>query len=209
MAFNLGTTQRQLGSIIEDFKKARDTWTELNSHGFPIANTLTNSVIQSRYVDEVQYWHPVLTHEFPNLRQKYDSKMQVIIQKDMSKLEDIVNKMAKQYHKMQNQYNELCVICDRTMEMKGKEYIHTQPMYETCPLSVFQQRMEVILSMYSAELEVKRSTVTGLRNIMKREEGLVLLSIWINQPSLVKSTLQEWEDVCTTEMKLTLNYPSP
>lgn len=42
----------------------------------------------------------------------------------------------------------------------------------------------------------------GIRNILTREEGVVMLSIWINQPSLIKSTLDEWDDICMTEMNL-------
>jgi hypothetical protein len=48
MAHNIGTLQRRLVTLIEEFKRARDTWEELNSHAFPLANTLTNSVLQSR-----------------------------------------------------------------------------------------------------------------------------------------------------------------
>lgn len=50
MAHNIGTIQRRLSTLIEEFKRARYTWEELNSHAFPLANTLTNSVIQSRLV---------------------------------------------------------------------------------------------------------------------------------------------------------------
>lgn len=65
--------------------------------------------------------------------------------------------------------------------------------------------MKIILEMYTAELNTKRSLVSdknGIKTLLTREEGVVLLSIWINQPSLTKSTLQEWQDICTTEMKL-------
>lgn len=63
--------------------------------------------------------------------------------------------------------------------------------------------MQILVNMYSLELETKRSLVSnGIKNILTREEGVVLLSIWINQPSLVKSSLQEWVDICTTEMEL-------
>lgn len=65
------------------------------------------------------------------------------------------------------------------------------------------QRMKILVKMYSKELETKRSLVSnGIKNILTREEGVVILSIWINQPSLVKSSLQEWVDICTTEMEL-------
>lgn len=49
MAYNIGTIQRQLSSLIEDFKRTRNTWDEINSHTFPTANKLSNSIIQSRF----------------------------------------------------------------------------------------------------------------------------------------------------------------
>ncbi|KAI9357854.1 hypothetical protein BD770DRAFT_388502 [Pilaira anomala] len=198
MAHNIGTLQRRLITLIEEFKRARDTWEEINSHAFPLANTLTNSVIQSRYVDEPQYWHPLLTTEFPDLIQKFDRKMQVIIQKQNEGLLDLVEKMGKQYTKMQNQLREVCTMYDGT-KTTGID----MPIFKTCTLKNYMQRMQILVNMYSLELETKRSLVSnGIKNILTREEGVVLLSIWINQPSLVKSSLQEWVDICTTEMEL-------
>jgi hypothetical protein len=64
--------------------------------------------------------------------------------------------------------------------------------------------MKIIIEMYTNELNTKKSLTSekGIKNISTREQGVVILSIWINQPSLVKSTLQEWDDICTTEIEL-------
>lgn len=66
------------------------------------------------------------------------------------------------------------------------------------------ERLENITNMYTQELKTKHSLVssTGFTSILTREEGVVLLSIWINQPSIVKSTLKDWDDICSTEMGL-------
>ncbi|GAA5797185.1 hypothetical protein HPULCUR_002564 [Helicostylum pulchrum] len=193
MAHNLGTVQRRLITLIEEFKRARDSWEEINSHAFPLANTLTNSVIQSRYVDESQYWHPLLTMEFPNLIQQFDRKMQILVEKQNESLCDLVEKM--------NQLRELCTLYDRTKATN--EQVDMQPIFKTCSLNNYIQRMNILVKMYAMELETKRSLVSnGIKNILTREEGVVILSIWINQPSLVKSSLQEWVDICTTEMEL-------
>lgn len=59
--------------------------------------------------------------------------------------------------------------------------------------------------MYGNELNTKKGLFgqeKGIMNITNREEGVVILSIWINQPSLVKSIIQEWDDICTTEIEL-------
>lgn len=63
--------------------------------------------------------------------------------------------------------------------------------------------MKAILDMYSKEIDTKRSLVSdtkGFLSITSRDEGMVLLSMWINQPNLITFTLQEWDDICTTEM---------
>ncbi|KAI8076631.1 uncharacterized protein B0P05DRAFT_545252 [Gilbertella persicaria] len=204
----IGTIQRQLSTLFEEFKRTQDTWEELNSHAFPLASSLTNSVILSKYVDEPQYWHPLLSLEFPDIIQKYDAKMQRIIEQQHTKLDDLVEKMAKQQNKMKQYRKELNAICERAENINGQAFVKHQAIFQTCSLDFFASRMEKIIDMYSRELLTKRSLLDksekGFKNILSREEGVVLLSIWINQPSIVKSFLQEWQDICATEMNLML-----
>ncbi|CEP10169.1 hypothetical protein [Parasitella parasitica] len=204
MAQNIGTLQRKLATLIEEFKRARNTWDEINSHSFPASNTMANLVIQSRYVDEPQYWHPLLTLEFPNIMQKFDAKMQLLIEKQNGLLIDLTDKMAKQYNKMQKLCKELSAVYNHAKESHGLDFVDRQPIYQTCPLNTYVERLAAITDMYRLELNTKKSLVssTGFAGITTREEGIVLLSIWINQPSIVKSALQEWDDICSTEMML-------
>ncbi|GAN03256.1 hypothetical protein MAM1_0037c02708 [Mucor ambiguus] len=204
MAQNSGTLQRKLSTLIEELKRARTTWDEINSHAFPAANTLTNLVIQSRYVDETQYWHPQLTMEFPNIIQKFDAKMQLLIQKQNAVLADLVEKMAKQYTKMQNIHRELRTVYERTRGSHGAAFVDQQAIFLTCPLKTYVEKLSTITDMFKSELNTKRSMVsaTGFSSLTTREEGVVLLSIWINQPSIVKSILLDWDDICSTEMNL-------
>ncbi|CAO3634075.1 unnamed protein product [Mucor fragilis] len=202
MAQNIGTLQRKLSTLIEELKRARTIWDEINSHAFPAANTLTNLVIQSRYVDETQYWHPQLTMEFPNIIQKFDAKMQVLIEKQNAIMADLVEKMAKQYNKMLNIHRELLTVYERTRDSHGAAFVDQQAIFLTCPLKTYVERLSTITDMFKSELSTKRSmmSATGFSSLATREEGVVLLSIWINQPSIVKSALQDWDDICSTEM---------
>ncbi|KAI7899837.1 uncharacterized protein BX663DRAFT_519667 [Cokeromyces recurvatus] len=204
MSNNIGTIQRRLGTIIEEFKRARNTWEEINSHAFPYANELTNSVIQSRYVDEQQYWHPSLTLNFPNIIEKFDHKMNIIIETQNQKLIDLVEKMAKQHNKMQNQLRDLYTVYDNVKKMNGDQFVNSQPIFQTCPLITYLNRMQTIIDMYKKELNTKNSCISskGFKSVLSREEGVVLLSVWINQPHLIKSTIQEWDDICKTEIEL-------
>ncbi|KAL9550149.1 hypothetical protein MBANPS3_004855 [Mucor bainieri] len=228
MAHNSGTLQRKLSTLIEELKRARTTWDEINAHAFPAANTLTNLVIQSRYVDDTQYWHPQLTMEFPNIIQKFDAKMQVRIQQQNAVLADLVEKMAKQHSKMQNIHRELTTVYERTRDLHGAACVDQQAVFLTCPLKTYGKRKQracqlavgqdmdisylvsrlverigTITDMFQGELNTKRSMVsaaTGFASLTTREEGVVLMSVWINQPSIVSSTLQDWDDICSTEM---------
>lgn len=62
-------------------------------------------------------------------------------------------------------------------------------------------RMKTIISMYDKELVSKKSCLKGFKDIQTREEGVVLLSIWIQQPNISQSVLEEWEEICTMEIK--------
>ncbi|OBZ84677.1 hypothetical protein A0J61_07272 [Choanephora cucurbitarum] len=203
----VATLQRQLITLFEDVKRAQASWDEINSHAFPVANSLTNSIIQSKYVDEPQYWHPQLTLTLPNIIQAFDRKMQKIIKQQHTKLNDLVEKLAKQYIKMKRYNQDLHTIYDRAQAMHGADFVSSQPIFQTCPLITFVDRIDAIVNMYAKELETKRSLLhtedKGFLQILSREEGVVLLSIWINQPSILQSVLQEWQDMCAIEMSLT------
>ncbi|KAL0077727.1 hypothetical protein F4703DRAFT_1237249 [Phycomyces blakesleeanus] len=201
MAHIIGTTQRRLETVLDDFKRARRYWKELNSEGFPVANKLVNAVIQSRYVDDSAYWHPVLIKAFPNVVQKYDGKMTVVIDGHSQKLENIVQKMATQQRKMQQHVQEMEAISNRTLSIGGKNLLYI-PLYKTCSLNIFVQQAKTIVSMYESELATKQSLAStkGFRHIKHREESLTLLSIWLNQPSLIDETLIQFEDMCELEM---------
>ncbi|KAF7724215.1 hypothetical protein EC973_001234 [Apophysomyces ossiformis] len=83
----------------------------------------------------------------------------------------------------------------------GNDYVN-KPLYKTCPLAVFAKRMERIVEMYTNELATKRSLLEedGWKHITRREEGLVWMSVWLNQPSIVEFDLDEFDDLCKTEL---------
>ncbi|CAO3634079.1 unnamed protein product [Mucor fragilis] len=140
--------------------------------------------------------------EFPNIIQKFDAKMQVLIEKQNAIMADLVEKMAKQYNKMLNIHRELLTVYERTRDSHGAAFVDQQAIFLTCPLKTYVERLSTITDMFKSELSTKRSmmSATGFSSLATREEGVVLLSIWINQPSIVKSALQDWDDICSTEM---------
>ncbi|KAI8642801.1 hypothetical protein BD408DRAFT_443179 [Parasitella parasitica] len=128
--------------------------------------------------------------------------MQFLIEKQNDRLIDLVDKMAKQYSKMRNLYQELAAVYDRAKDSQGADFVDKQPIYRTCPLITFVERLGAITDMYRQELDTKKSLAssTGFSGITTRDEGVVLLSVWINQPNIVESALHDWDDICSIEM---------
>ncbi|SAM01179.1 hypothetical protein [Absidia glauca] len=197
----LGTLQRRAETILVEFKRARNTWAELNTEGFPVANQLVNGVIQSRYSEDVAYWHPILRQEFPNLVQKYEQKMKIRIAQQKAKLLIIMDRMAKQNGKMVMFAREFTAIRQRAGQViTDADHV---PLFKTCPIHVFvEKRTQGILDMYTKELGCKRRLIEdGFGQIKSQEEGMIMLSAWLNQPALCDHAIQEFDDLCSVELE--------
>ncbi|KAI7849913.1 hypothetical protein BDC45DRAFT_264447 [Circinella umbellata] len=202
MSQAVGSLKRRIETVLEDFKRARATWYEISTDGFSTANALVNATIQSRYVDEPGYWHPALLQEFPNVVHAYHKKMQWIIRQHHDKLTSITQKMRKQYDKMRQQFMEVQAISKRLVDLQGEEYVQTVPLYKTCPMIVYVNRMEAIVSMYTNAMRTVDMLLAekGMLNVKSREEGLTLLSTWMNHPSINDSVITEFEDLLKIEI---------
>lgn len=77
--------------------------------------------------------------EFPNIIQKFDAKMQLLIQKQNAVLAELVDKMAKQYTKMQNIQKELLTVYERTRDSHGAAFVDQQAVFLTCPLKTYSK----------------------------------------------------------------------
>jgi hypothetical protein len=56
--------------------------------------------------------------------------------------------------------------------------------------------------MYTKELGCKRRLVEeGFGQIKSQEEGMVMLSAWLNQPALGDHMIHEFDDVCNVELE--------
>jgi hypothetical protein len=65
-------------------------------------------------------------------------------------------------------------------------------------------RASDVLTMYQSEYKTKvlLASSDGLRNCKNNDEGLVLLSAWLNQPSLRTKDLQDLDELCDIEMAI-------
>lgn len=66
------------------------------------------------------------------------------------------------------------------------------------------ERANIMLGMYKAEYKSKELLVSnsGLRNCKNNDEGLVLLSVWLNQPNLRTKELKDLDELCDIEMSV-------
>ncbi|KAG2177555.1 hypothetical protein INT44_008067 [Umbelopsis vinacea] len=200
----LGTIRRRVQTIFFDIGRARNIWDELNSDGFTLANALVNAKIQQQYAEDTSYWHPALTHAIKDIRVSYERKMEASIMDINESLSKITTKMNTQLVKMENLVNQLKDTYKRLVDLQGKQFADTSPLYATCPMLNFVERASDVLIMYQSEYKTKMSLVSGdgLRNCKNNDEGLVLLSAWLNQPSLRTKDLEDLDELCDIEMAI-------
>ncbi|KAI9253978.1 hypothetical protein BDA99DRAFT_519512 [Phascolomyces articulosus] len=128
--------------------------------------------------------------------------MQWIIQQHHDKLSSMVQKMRKQHDKMQQQIKEIQAISTRLGELHGETYVKTVPLYKTCPMTVYVDRIAAIVGMYTSAMETVDSLLgeKGMSHVKSREEGLTLLSTWMNHPSINECVISEFEDLLKIEI---------
>ncbi|KAH8552613.1 hypothetical protein BGW37DRAFT_489639 [Umbelopsis sp. PMI_123] len=200
----LGTIRRRVQTIFFDIGRARNIWDELNSDGFTLANAVVNAKIQQQYAEDISYWHPAFTHAIKDIRVSYERKMEATITEVNESLSKITSKMHAQLIKMENLVNQLMDTYNRLVELQGKQFADTSALYSTCPLVNFVERANNMLIMYQSEYQTKISLVSseGLRSCKNNDEGLVLLSTWLNQPNLRTKDLHDLDELCEIEMAM-------
>ncbi|CAO3666139.1 unnamed protein product [Umbelopsis vinacea] len=197
----LGTLQRRVQTIFGDIN-ARNIWDELNADGFTLANALVNAKFQQQYAEDSSYWHPALVHALPDIQVSYERKMETKANEINDSLVKLTGKMHTQLIKMENLVNQLQDTYQRLVQLKGRNFADTLPFYATCSLLNFLERAKHLIEMYKSEYQSKSSLIStqGLQSCKSNNEGLVMLSIWLNQPSLRTKDLHDLDELCDIEM---------
>ncbi|CAO3624861.1 unnamed protein product [Cunninghamella echinulata] len=161
-------------------------------------NKLINNIIQSKYSEELAYWHPVLIQEFPNIIQMYYAKMNKKIEYEYERLVVILDRMSKQHVKMINYAREIIIIEKRMSELLPDRQT---PLFKTCPIEFFVKRIQEIVDMFSEELISKKLLLEQKpTQISSQEEGITFISVWLNQPKMNDSLIKDFEDICEIEL---------
>lgn len=95
---------------------------------------------------------------------------------------------------------QLIFLHKEAIDTIGDNFCSQTPIYLTCSLEKFVSQMTEVLEMYTNELMFKRRAIKILPTMGKREEAMVLLSGWVNQPYLNFKQIKDIEDIWTFEM---------
>ncbi|CAB4384161.1 hypothetical protein RhiirA5_497941 [Rhizophagus irregularis] len=194
------TIKRRLKTLLSEFKRARQIWSELNDDGLEIANSLMNIKLQERKVDYSIYWKNDLDN-LPDLEENYETKNLNENYKNLSQsLRQIFEKMGIQYTKMKIQILQMESLLEESCESLGEEFTYDTPLYLTCPLETFVNKSGNILNMYTQELNLKKSIISSIEIINERDKIMVMLSSWLNQPLINIEIIKEFEEVCEIEI---------
>ncbi|ORX60293.1 hypothetical protein DM01DRAFT_1404593 [Hesseltinella vesiculosa] len=197
MASYARTFQRRVETVFEEFKRSRKIWDELNAEGFTTGSRLINAVIERQYADDMGYWHPVLRQSFPQLIPTYEEKMTSIIQQEQDKLNGTLDRLTKQYTKMTTFLKELMAIDKRMQDLLQDP---GRALFKTCPVQFYVKQVSQIVTMYEQELASKRRIVEGMVDIDSQQQGMAVMSMWLNQSHLQIDTIRQFEEICDVEI---------
>ncbi|CAG8535039.1 24926_t:CDS:2 [Dentiscutata erythropus] len=131
----LSTLKRMLVTFLEEFKRARQSWNDLNDEGFTLANTLVNTKLQERITNNPSDCSPE-SNDFICLNDDHnilDDKVAIL----KESLQQIVEKMAKQLTKMKMQILQMEFLLEEACESMGEEFVYNNLLYLSCSLETF------------------------------------------------------------------------
>ncbi|CAG8434929.1 8600_t:CDS:2 [Scutellospora calospora] len=163
------TLKRRLVTLLEEFKRARQSWTDLNDEGLTLANTLVNTKIQERHTDNPSDWTPEL-NDFTSLNNDRNILDEKIVPLKES-LQKIINKMTKQLTKMKMQILQLEFLLEEACESMDNE------------------------------MDLKQKIILSLELELEKQQFIVILSTWLNQPYIDFDKIIEFENICEIEIQ--------
>ncbi|CAG8732642.1 8559_t:CDS:2, partial [Racocetra fulgida] len=108
-------------------------------------------------------------------------------------LQQIVEKMvhfreAKQLTKMKMQILQMEFLLEEACESIGDEIVYNNPLYLSCSLETF-------------EMDLKQKIILSLELELEKQQFMVILSTWLNQPYIDFDKIMEFENICKIEIE--------
>ncbi|CAG8640182.1 2344_t:CDS:2 [Racocetra persica] len=195
----LSTLKRRLVTLLEEFKRARQFWSDLNDEGLTLANTLVNTKLQERLTDNPPEWAPE-SNDVTRLNDGQSILDDKIIALKES-LQQIVEKMAKQLTKMKMQILQMEFLLEEACESMGDEIVYNNPLYLSCSLETFVEFSVIIFNMFTQEMDLKQKIILSLELELENQQFMVILSTWLNQPYIDFDKIMEFENICKIEIE--------
>ncbi|CAG8545301.1 12615_t:CDS:2 [Ambispora leptoticha] len=203
------TVKRRLKPLLNEIVKTFQIWDDLNNDCFTVANSLINTRLEERYVDHPELWPSELssfssTSKDPDLKQRYSEKLNDQIAELSQMLVQIFEKMETHclsiQHRSVSQVEMLYADACNTL---GPDFCSSTPVFFTCSLDRYLNQVKEIQTMYTREMKFKQRMIKEelMSKIKVREEGMVLLSAWLNQPSIDFERRSEIVEIWKVEME--------
>ncbi|RIB03151.1 hypothetical protein C2G38_2225931 [Gigaspora rosea] len=195
----LSTLKRRLVTFLEEFKRARQSWNDLNDEGLTLANTLVNTKLQERLTENPSDCSSK-SNNFIRLNDDHnilDDK--VVTLKEL--LQQIIERMAKQLTKMKMQILQMEFLLEEACESMGEEFVYNNPLYLSCSLETFVEFSVIIFNMFTQEMDLKQKLILSLELELEKQQFMVILSTWLNQPYIDFDKIIEFENICEVEIE--------
>ncbi|CAG8438607.1 17811_t:CDS:2 [Acaulospora morrowiae] len=169
---HVSTLKRRLKTLITEFERARHIWFELNDNGFTLANSLIKLRLQERKV------------EFPTcLLSELDAE-----------LDDSLDSMEKHGEENSNENTfSLSQSWQQVLEKMASQYAKMK-------MQILQ--IEFLLEEACESLGDEFVYNTPVPPFyVNREQAIVLLSTWLNQPYINDDKIKEFESICELELE--------
>ncbi|CAG8717764.1 20532_t:CDS:2, partial [Dentiscutata erythropus] len=170
-----------LVTFLEEFKRARQSWNDLNDEGLTLANTLVNTKLQERLTDNPSDCSPE-SNDFIRSNDDHD-----ILDDKVATLREsfqqIVEKMAKQLTKMKMQILQMEFLLEEACESMGEEFVYNNPLYLSFEFSV------IIFNMFIQEMDLKQKIILSLELKLEKQQFMAYKIVYYHCLYLIPTVM--------------------
>ncbi|TDL27267.1 hypothetical protein BD410DRAFT_714239 [Rickenella mellea] len=127
----------------------------------------------------------------------------VIMEKRLMELDIVVQKLRKQFSKMNALIEGLEESFYEAHKTKGWAWVHSEPLWCTWSFETFVSKLPELLPPYHRSISMHINQVEVIRKqYLNFEASRDIVTLWVAQPHLEEAGWDiEWEDICTAEVE--------
>lgn len=126
-----------------------------------------------------------------------------IMDKCIATLDVVLNKLRKQFQKMNSVIDNMEQVLYEAHKAKGWQWVHEHPLWVTWSLETFVNRIPELLPSYHRSLNIHVELVDILRShSVTFEDSRDAINKWAEQAQLEDTGWKTvWEDICEVEVE--------